>query len=184
MQMMSKVSSATVVQRLRLMELWNKKWIMTPPTTTIDLHRHQWAHIRHRMRPRKINQIKSILTSHQHTTMPFRTVINNGKICYQLQYYYHDRVMQLPMNWAKCCNHRYHLVIYFHVLCAKHRLNLVCFDSILIDTIHVIARFVQCYSVVDVLLIRILCEIICGLNTPCNGPKWKQCDHRAAHLVV
>lgn len=137
----------------------------------IDIHHHQWAHIRlHRMHRKNINRI-SILTSHHITTMPFRIAISIVKIYCRLPFYCHDHGMRPPMNSAKCYNQLCQPVICCHVRCAKHHLNRVYFVSISIDIIRAIVPFVRYYSVDVDLHIRIRFAIICVSNTQCNGPK-------------
>lgn len=153
----------------------------------IDTHHHRLVHIRrlHRMHPRNTKQQMSILPSQRSSTaMPSHCVISIVKIYCRLPFYYHDHGMPRPTNWMKCYNHQYRQATYCHVHFATHLWNHVYFDSISIDTIRAIVPFVRCYSVAVDLPIRIQFEIICASNTPCNGPRWRQCALRAAHLVV
>lgn len=153
----------------------------------IGTHHHRLVHIRqlHRMHPKNSKQQMSISPSQRSsTTMPSHCVISIVKIYCRLPFYYPDHGMRRPMNWTKCYNHQYRLVTYCHVHCVMHHWNHVYFDSISIDTIHVIVPFVRCYNVDVGLPIRIQFEIICASSTPCNGPRWRQCAHRAAHSVV
>lgn len=179
MQMMSKANSEIATQHRPSMAWWNKKQMMR----MIDIRRHQWAHIHHRMRPKKINWI-SIIASHQRTTMPYRIVINSAIIYCRLPFYCHDRGTRPPMSSVKCYIHRFRPAICYRVRCAKHHLNLDYFGSILIGIIRATVPFARCYNVVDDLHIRILCGITWESNMQSNGIKWKRWDLRVAHLAV